>query len=42
MYSEIFLRLEPLRLERVAEAARAAHQEVRLVDLQRPAAGRAG
>src|SRR6185312_7564964 len=34
MYSEIFLRLEPLGLERVAGAARAAGHEVRLVDLQ--------
>ncbi|HEX2323033.1 MAG TPA: hopanoid C-3 methylase HpnR [Streptosporangiaceae bacterium] len=34
MYSEIFLRLEPLGLERVAGAARAAGNEVRLVDLQ--------
>jgi hopanoid C-3 methylase len=34
MYSEIFLRLEPLGLERVASAARAAGHQVRLVDLQ--------
>ncbi|WP_217130591.1 hopanoid C-3 methylase HpnR [Streptomyces sp. AC558_RSS880] len=34
MYSEIFLRLEPLGLERVAGAARAASHEVRVVDLQ--------
>lgn len=34
MYSEIFLRLEPLGIERVAGAARAAGNEVRLVDLQ--------
>jgi magnesium-protoporphyrin IX monomethyl ester (oxidative) cyclase len=34
MYSEIFLRLEPLGLERVAGAARAAGNEVRLIDLQ--------
>ncbi|MEU0337817.1 hopanoid C-3 methylase HpnR [Streptomyces bobili] len=34
MYSEIFLRLEPLGLERVAGAARAAGHEVRIVDLQ--------
>jgi magnesium-protoporphyrin IX monomethyl ester (oxidative) cyclase len=34
MYSEIFLRLEPLGLERVAGAARAAGHEVRLLDLQ--------
>ncbi|WP_034263097.1 hopanoid C-3 methylase HpnR [Actinospica robiniae] len=34
MYSEIFLRLEPLGLERVAGAARDAGHEVRLVDLQ--------
>lgn len=34
MYSEIFLRLEPLGLERVAGAARAEGHEVRLVDLQ--------
>jgi hopanoid C-3 methylase len=39
MYSEIFLRLEPLGLERVAGAALAAGHEVRAVDLQvmRPA-----
>ncbi|MCF3964805.1 hopanoid C-3 methylase HpnR [Streptomyces fuscigenes] len=34
LYSEIFLRLEPLGLERVAGAARAAGHEVRVVDLQ--------
>ena len=34
MYSEIFLRLEPLGLERVAGAARAGGNEVRLLDLQ--------
>jgi len=34
MYSEIFLRLEPLGLERVASAARRAGHEVRAVDLQ--------
>ncbi|MFD7919332.1 hopanoid C-3 methylase HpnR [Streptomyces sp. NPDC059740] len=34
MYSEIFLRLEPLGLERVAAAARLAGHEVRVVDLQ--------
>ena len=34
MYSEIFLRLEPLGLERVAGAARAAGNDVRLLDLQ--------
>jgi hopanoid C-3 methylase len=34
MYSEIFLRLEPLGLERVAGAARDAGHEVRVVDLQ--------
>ncbi|MFE1250042.1 hopanoid C-3 methylase HpnR [Streptomyces sp. NPDC058735] len=34
MYSEIFLRLEPLGLERVAGAAREAGHEVRIVDLQ--------
>ena len=39
MYSEIYLRLEPLGLERVAAAARAAGHEVRILDLQvfRPA-----
>lgn len=39
MYAEIFLRLEPLGVERVAAAARAAGHDVRLVDLQvlRPA-----
>lgn len=34
MYSEIFLRLEPLGLERVAAAARDAGHQVRAVDLQ--------
>jgi hopanoid C-3 methylase len=34
MYSEIFLRLEPLGLELVAQAARRAGHEVRLLDLQ--------
>ena len=34
MYSEIFLRLEPLGAERVAGAARAAGHDVRLLDLQ--------
>ena len=34
LYSEIFLRLEPLGLERVAAAARDAGHEVRVVDLQ--------
>ncbi|MFI9601170.1 hopanoid C-3 methylase HpnR [Streptomyces sp. NPDC052043] len=34
MYSEIFLRLEPLGLERVAGAAREAGHDVRIVDLQ--------
>ncbi|MFE7900409.1 cobalamin-dependent protein, partial [Streptomyces sp. NPDC057424] len=34
LYSEIFLRLEPLGLERVAGAARDAGHEVRVVDLQ--------
>jgi hopanoid C-3 methylase len=34
MYSEIFLRLEPLGLERVAAAALADGHEVRLIDLQ--------
>ncbi|MFI2435850.1 hopanoid C-3 methylase HpnR [Streptomyces sp. NPDC018693] len=34
LYSEIFLRLEPLGLERVAGAARQAGHEVRVVDLQ--------
>ncbi|GII63975.1 B12-binding domain-containing radical SAM protein [Sphaerisporangium krabiense] len=34
MYSEIFLRLEPLGLERVAAALRGAGHEVRLLDLQ--------
>jgi hopanoid C-3 methylase HpnR len=34
MYSEIFLRLEPLGLERVAAAALADGHEVRLLDLQ--------
>ena len=34
MYSEIYLRLEPLRLELVAESARRAGHDVRLLDLQ--------
>ncbi len=34
MYSEIFLRLEPLGLERVASATRSAGHEVRALDLQ--------
>jgi hopanoid C-3 methylase len=34
MYSEIYLRLEPLGLERVAAALRFAGHDVRLVDLQ--------
>jgi hopanoid C-3 methylase len=34
LYSRIFLRLEPLGLELVAEAARRAGHEVRLIDLQ--------
>jgi magnesium-protoporphyrin IX monomethyl ester (oxidative) cyclase len=34
MYSEIFLRLEPLGLERVAAAARRDGHEVRVMDLQ--------
>lgn len=34
MYSEVYLRLEPLGLELVAEACRRAGHEVRLLDLQ--------
>jgi len=34
MYSEIYLRLEPLGMERVAEAVRQAGHDVRLLDLQ--------
>jgi hopanoid C-3 methylase len=34
MYSEVYLRLEPLGLELVAEAARTAGHSVRLLDLQ--------
>src|SRR5688500_16796406 len=34
MYSEIFLRLEPIGLERVATAIRATGHDVRLLDLQ--------
>src|SRR5258707_10546190 len=34
MSSELYLRLEPLGLERVAAAIRAAGHEVRLLDLQ--------
>src|SRR5436309_3179681 len=34
LYSEIYLRLEPLGLERVAQAVRAAGHDVRILDLQ--------
>ncbi|MGH7906920.1 MAG: B12-binding domain-containing radical SAM protein, partial [Candidatus Binataceae bacterium] len=34
MYSEIYLRLEPLGMERVAAALRDARHEVRILDLQ--------
>jgi hopanoid C-3 methylase HpnR len=34
MYTEVYLRLEPLGLERVAEACRRTGHEVRLLDLQ--------
>src|SRR5260221_13737879 len=34
MYTKIFLRLEPLGLELVAAAARAAGHEVQVIDLQ--------
>jgi hopanoid C-3 methylase len=34
MYSEIYLRLEPLGMERVAQAVRAAGHDVRILDLQ--------
>jgi hopanoid C-3 methylase HpnR len=34
LYSEIYLRLEPLGLERVAQAVRTAGHDVRLLDLQ--------
>jgi hopanoid C-3 methylase len=34
MYSEIYLRLEPLGMERVAAAVRAARHDVRILDLQ--------
>jgi hopanoid C-3 methylase HpnR len=34
MYSEIYLRLEPLGMERVAAPVRAAGHEVRIIDLQ--------
>jgi hopanoid C-3 methylase len=34
MYSEIFLRLEPLGVERVAQAIRSAGHDVRVIDLQ--------
>ncbi len=34
MYTEVYLRLEPLGLERVAGACRKAGHEVRLLDLQ--------
>jgi len=33
-YSKIFLRLEPIGLELVAQAARRAGHQVRLIDLQ--------
>src|SRR6516225_11464606 len=34
LYTNVFLRLEPLGLELVAEAARRARHQVRLIDLQ--------
>jgi hopanoid C-3 methylase len=34
MYTEVYLRLEPLGLERVAASLRNAGHEVRLLDLQ--------
>ena len=34
MYTEIYLRLEPLGVELVAAAARAAGHDVRILDLQ--------
>jgi hypothetical protein len=34
MYTQIYLRLEPLGLECVAEAARQAGHQVQLIDLQ--------
>src|SRR5215470_14441012 len=34
MYSELYLKLEPLGLERVAAAVRAAGHDVRILDLQ--------
>ena len=34
MYTKVFLRLEPLGLELVAETARRAGHQVRLIDLQ--------
>ena len=34
MYSELYLRLEPLGVERVSQAARNAGHEVRILDLQ--------
>src|SRR5262249_60813616 len=34
MYSELYLRLEPIGLERVAAALRAAGHDVRVLDLQ--------
>ena len=34
LYTKVFLRLEPLGLELVAEAARRAGHEVKLIDLQ--------
>ena len=36
LYAEVYLRLEPLGLECVAAAVRAAGHEVRLLDLQVP------
>ena len=40
MYTRVFLTLEPLGLELVAAAARAAGHDVRIVDLQVEPAGR--
>ena len=34
MYSEIYLRLEPIGLERVAQSVRQAGHDARLIDLQ--------
>jgi hypothetical protein len=34
MYTKIYLRLEPLGLELVAQAARRAGHEVRIIDLE--------